>query len=205
MPLSKPYSKSVPSVCNTPFLWTQQRTSSSSAAPQPSCCFWPGERQGDSPMGPRSPCSWTSWRPMAAVRPSARLGEDSGCGAEAGYNRASARTVLSCFTTGVMVLPATSLLPGSTLRPASTCLSLHQPPDLPAGGWDTGQHSKRRPRRPSQAEEGPVSPGVPGPPCSPSLFHPFPSLSLFTPFRPPSSSSPLTSIPCLPRPVLLTM
>lgn len=32
MPLWKPCSKSVPSVCSTPFLWTQQRTSSSSAA-----------------------------------------------------------------------------------------------------------------------------------------------------------------------------
>lgn len=33
MPLLKPCSKSVPSVCSAPFLWTQQRTSSSSSAP----------------------------------------------------------------------------------------------------------------------------------------------------------------------------
>lgn len=39
MPSSKPCSKSVPSVCSIPFLWTQQRTSSSSDAPQPPCCF----------------------------------------------------------------------------------------------------------------------------------------------------------------------
>lgn len=46
-------------------------------------------------MGPRSPCSWTSWKLVAAVRASARLWEGSG------YNRRTQQGPFSAASQGV--------------------------------------------------------------------------------------------------------
>lgn len=200
MPLSKPCSKSVPSICSIPFLWTQQRTSSSSAAPQPSCCFWPGERQGGSPVGPRSPCSWTSWTHGSSQAQWQTWGG-------AGCNRASARTVLSTSQRVSSLLTCCQPPAWVYLRPALPACPYHQSPDIPAGGWDTRQGKKRKKTKETkQVKGGPCAPEAPGPPCSPRLLSPL-SPSIFTPFFPPSffSSSLPPSIPCLPGPVILTI
>lgn len=184
MPSLKPCSKSVPSVCSIPFLWTQQRTSSSSAAPQPPCCFWPGERQGGSPMGPRSPCSWTSWTHGSSQAQWQAWGG-------AGCSRASARTVLSTSQKVSSLLPCCQPPAWVYPRPALPAFPCHQPPDIPAGGWDTGQGKKRKKTKETkQVKGGPCAPEAPGPPQSPSLLSPL--SSIFTPFFPPSffSSSP---------------
>lgn len=119
---------------------------------------------------------------MAAVRPSAGLGEGLGP-----WSWNLAVTELQQGLSSA-VLPATSLLPGSTLRPALPACPYHQPPDIPAGGWDAGQGRKRKKTKETKPGEGG--------PCVTSwttlLSHPSFSLpflpSSFTPFLPPSFS-----------------
>lgn len=155
-------------------------------------------------MGLRSLCSWTSWT-HSSSQAQWQAWEELAVELEAGCNSLS-KDCPQHFTKGVA---CSSLLPASCLglpEASPTCLSL--PPDIPAGGWDTGQRKKRKKTKETkQVEGGPCAPVAPGPPHSSSLLFPLPSLYLFSfPFSHLLSSLhllPPPSIPCLPGAMIL--
>lgn len=151
-------------------------------------------------MGLRSLCSWTSWTHSSSQAQWQAWGELA--------VTASARTVRSTSPRASSALPCCQPPAWVYPRPALPACPYHQSPDIPAGGWDTGQSKKEEENQGDQASRRralctssswttPLS----LPPFSPS----FP-LSLLTPFSPPSffsSSPPHPSIPCLPGSVIL--
>lgn len=98
---------------------------------------------------------------------------------EAGCNRASARTVLSCFTKGVIC--SSCYQPPAWVYPEAGPYLLvltinHLTFQLVARTLGKAERG-RKPRRPSRAKEGPAS--LPGPPHSPTLLSPLPFPSVF--------------------------
>lgn len=138
---------------------------------------------------------------IAAVRPNGRLGRSWLWSWKLAVT-ASARTVLSTSPRVLPVLPCCQPPAWVYLRPALPACPYHQSPDIPAGGWDTGQRKKRKKTKETkQVEGGPCAPVAPGPPHSSFLlFSPSFPLSLLIPFFPPSffSSSPPPAFHSLP-------
>lgn len=124
-------------------------------------------------MGLRSLCSWTSWTHSSSQAQWQAWGELA--------VTASARTVRSTSPRASSALPCCQPPAWVYPRPALPACPYHQSPDIPAGGWDTGQSKKRKKTKETkQVEGGPCAPIAPGPPHSPSLLSPLPSLYLYS-------------------------